>query len=183
MKTIQIDDEVFHALESKVKGFGETPNDVIKRLLLDLKSPQTKPAKNGETVERLAKLHPLVELVSSPEFLTRKAKERYFEVLRFVCTDRPQEFAKLNGFKRGSRIQISTDRNAIEKSGRNTHPQKLEGTHYWVLSNLSNNRIRVILSYILRLLRYDSGVISSVTKAIPDSGSSRTRWQAFDVST
>ena len=183
MKTIQIEDEVFQALESKVKGFGETPNDVIKRLLFEFKSPQTKPAKNGETVERLAKPDSLVELVSAPEFLTGDAKERYFEVLRFLCTDKPQEFAKLNGFRRGSRIQISTDRNAIEKSGRNTHPQRLEGTPYWVLSNHSTGRKRAILSHILRLLRYDSEVISSVMKAIPDSGISRTRYQAFDVST
>lgn len=181
MKTIQIDDDVFQMLESKVKGFGETPNDVVKRLLFEFKSPQTKPAKNGERVQTLVKLHPLVELVSSPEFLTKKAKERYFAVLRFVCKEKPQEFEKLNGFRRGSRIQVSTDINAIEKSGRNTFPQKLEGTPFWVLTNLSNDRIRVILNDILRLLRYDSEVVASVTKAIPDSGVSRTRNKLFDT--
>ena len=177
MKTIEIEDEVFRVLESKVKGFGVTPNDVLKQLLFESKSVLPKSAKNGEA----EKAHPLQELVSSPEFLTGKVKDRYFAVLRFLCSDKPQEFAKLNGFRRGSRIQLSTDKNIIENSGQNTFPQKLEGTPYWVLTNLSTQRIRVILNDILHLLRYDSSLIASVIRAIPDSGISRRRERLFDV--
>ena len=33
MNTIQIDDEVYQALEQKVRGFKETPNSVLRRIL------------------------------------------------------------------------------------------------------------------------------------------------------
>jgi hypothetical protein len=33
MRSIEVDDEVYHALESKVRGFGDTPNLVLRRLL------------------------------------------------------------------------------------------------------------------------------------------------------
>ena len=33
MRTLQVDDDVYCALESQVQGFGDTPNTVIRRLL------------------------------------------------------------------------------------------------------------------------------------------------------
>jgi negative regulator of replication initiation len=178
MKTIEIDELVFHALEKRVIGFGETPNDVIRRLLNG--------EDNGETaVERDARpgpgggvktiKHPLIELVESPEYLRQDGKGRYFNILGFLHKADPQEFEKLDNFRMGSRVQISKAQEAIERSGRSTMPQKLEGTPYWVLSNLANPRKRDILADVLRVLRYPKEVIAAAVGSIPDSGISRKR--------
>jgi negative regulator of replication initiation len=165
MINIEIEDSVYKALESKVKRFGEKPNDVIKRLLIDSEpTEEESSARNGHVISENG--HPLVKLVSSPEFLRDNAKERYFAVLKFLYKDKPQEFAKLNGYKKGSRIQISTDEIAIKTSGRHTWPQKLYDTPYWVSSNLSNDRKRIVLEDVLKLLLYENDVIAAVLKTI-----------------
>jgi negative regulator of replication initiation len=181
MKTIDIEDAVFQALEKLVKGFDEKPNDVIKRLLFTAASaPRAVEPAIG--LKAGSKKDPLVEFVESPEYLCCDAKARYFGVLRFLFKNHPQEFVKLDGYKRGKRIQISKDAMTIERSGHSTIPQKLDGTPYWVLSNLSNLRKRAILEDALRYFHYPNEIIDPVLKSIPDSGISRSkRLQHYDV--
>jgi negative regulator of replication initiation len=174
MMTIDIDDAVFRALEKRVKGFGETPNDVIKRLL---STPASSPVvcEPMNELKHTEQTHPLVEFVESPEYLCRDARGRYFAVLDFLHKNHPAEFVKLDGFKRGKRVQISTAAAVIEKSGKSTQPQKLEETPYWVLSNLSNVRKRAILQDVLPYFHYSNSIIDAVLKSIPDSGISRSK--------
>ncbi|MDB6021212.1 MAG: SeqA protein [Pedosphaera sp.] len=180
MKTIEIEDSVFHTLAKRVIGFGDTPNEVIKRLLIDAEggpcgvtSPVTpSPTRSPDSV---AQKHSFIEFVEAPEFLRGDFKSRYFDVLRYLYTNHPADFEKLDGYKRGRRVQISKDPSTIEKSGRSTNPQKLDGTPYWVLSNLSNPRKRSILEDILRLFKYPKEIITAVIKSIPDSDISRPR--------
>ena len=173
MINIEIEDAVYRDLEKRVR-FGEMPNDVIKRLLSTLANAPVmhKPMNRLNATE---KKHPLVEFVESPGYLCNDAKGRYFAVLRFLHENHSTEFIKLNGFKRGRRVQISTDAAVIEKSGHSTNPQKLEGTPYWVLSNLSNLRKRAILEDALRYFHYPNDIIDPVLKTVPDSGISRSK--------
>src|ERR1700733_14376161 len=102
MINIEIDDTVYQALKCKIKGFGEQPNDVIKRLLFE-----SNPLAEGKTEDKPTSInndHPLAKLVSSPQFLRENAKGRYFLVLEFLHLENPQEFAKLDGYKKGSRV-------------------------------------------------------------------------------
>jgi len=178
---IEIQDSIFRALAKRVVGFGDTPNDVIKRLLDEADEdgcaaqPNHKPRPdNGPKVD--TKPDPLAVLVESPEYKRRDGKGRYFEVLRFLYNN-SKEFAKLNGYRKGRRIQISTSAENIEQHGKSTIPQKLEGTPYWVSTNLSHQRKRAILDDILRLLRYPNDVIDLVMKSIPDEGTSLRTYQ------
>ena len=178
MKTIEIENSVFQALARKAVGFGVTPNDVIKTLLneespnagLAQPNPSPGPANEPKTDRET---HPLAVLVDSPDYMRRDCKGRYFAVLQFLYENDKGEFAKLDNYRKGSRVQISTNKDAIEKSGRNTWPQILDGTPYWVLTNLSNYRKRDILDDILRILRYPNDVITLVVNSIPDVGNAR----------
>jgi negative modulator of initiation of replication len=102
--------------------------------------------------------------------MRKDCKGRYFAVLRFLYEKNTGEFAKLDNYRKGSRVQIARDKDAIEKSGRNTWPQILEDTPYWVLTNLSNYRKRDILDDVLRIFRYPNDVIALVVNSIPDVG-------------
>ena len=102
-------------------------------------------------------------------------KERYFAVLRHLFQKNGEQFGQLEGFRRGSRVNISKDERKIEQSGTSTNPQKLEGTPYYVMTNLDNRRKREILEDVLRILRYPADVIKVVVSSIPDSGISRPK--------
>lgn len=172
MKTIEIEDEVFHSLETRVRGFGDTPNDVIKRLLTEPPIPNHKEPTQGPPAN--GKQEPIVELVQSKAYQWRDAKERYFAVLEFLHKAKPAQFQNFNGFRLGSRVQISKSKEDIENSGKSTHPQPLMDTGYWIMSNLSNDRKRAILEIMLRDFGYTAETITAVLKSIPDSGITRT---------
>jgi negative modulator of initiation of replication len=166
MITIEIDEEVYRALEKKVKRFGEKPNDVIKRMVFEQSLHPVEGSNAEISAPRTTINHKLIDFVSTPEFARGSSKRRYFDILRFIHTDKPKEFEKLDGLKVGTRVQISKDKSIIQNSGRHTYPQELDGTPYWVLTNLSNDRKKVILEDILRLMQYEDAVVSFVLTAI-----------------
>lgn len=182
MRSIEIEDGVYHALEKRVQRFGETPNDIIKRLLdsssgaggVAQKSPEKPPSKPAAASES-KKDHPLIQLVASPRYLMGDGKERYFAVLSFLYQKNADQFGQLEGFKRGSRVNLSKDIRNIENSGTSTNPQKLSGTPYYVMTNLDNKRKREILQDVLRVLHYPPDVTAEVVRSIPDSGISRPK--------
>ena len=47
MRTIQIDDDVYRALEARVRGFEDTPNDVLRLIL----GPKTQPSSTQKTAK------------------------------------------------------------------------------------------------------------------------------------
>ncbi len=180
MKTIEIEEAVYLALKQRVRDFEEKPNDVIKRLLDD--SPDSssgsithQPPKKPTPITEAKQDHPLTLLVSSPRYLMGDGKERYFAVLSYLYQKNPDLFGQLEGFKRGSRVNISRDIRKIEASGTSTNPQKLNGTPYYVMTNLDNKRKREILEDVLRILNYPREVTTSVVNSIPDSGISRPK--------
>jgi negative modulator of initiation of replication len=178
MKTIEIEETVFQALEKRVQGFGDTPNDVIKRLIAEVETAVVNGENQSPPFEK--QKSPIVDLVQSPQYLRGDARQRYFNLLRFLYqSDQSQFNDHFNGFRLGSRIQISTSKEDIENSGTSTHPMPLDGTPYFVLSNLSNDRKRAILDLILRQYRYSNDVIETVLRSIPDSGITRPRRTVF----
>lgn len=168
MKTIEIDDDVYSALEAKVQGFGEKPNDVIKRLLAGSVTGSRNNASAGLRSQVGSSNSKLLEFVRSPEYHRGNAKDRYFNILRFMYKDKPEQFEKLSGYRRGgSRVQIAKSKEEISSSGRHTYPERLDGTPYWLATNLSNERKQTILEDALRYLGYADEEIVTVVKSIP----------------
>jgi len=116
----------------------------------------------------------LMHLIDSSRYKTGTAKYRYFTVLRFLYEKDSALFAqKLESFTRGTRVHISHDANCVEESGSSTKPERLEGTPYFVLTDLDNNRKRTVLRIALKIFRYPAAIIDAVLKSIPDSPHSR----------
>ena len=168
MRTIEVDDDVYLALEARVQGFLEKPNDVINRLLA-ASGTGGKAASPGIHSQTEVPKSKLLEFVRSPDYLRGNAKDRYFDVLRFIHKSNPQQFEKLNGFRRGSRVQIAKNKADISSSGRHTNPQQLDGTSFWLATNLSNERKQTILADVMRFLGYADEEIAAVVKSIPKS--------------
>jgi negative modulator of initiation of replication len=175
MKTIEIEDAVYSALEARVRGFGEKPNDVIKRLLSGIDRQTASANGTGTCGPSTSEKSPLLKFVESPEYLRGKAKDRYFDVLRFIYGEHPQGFEKLQGFSRGSRVQISKDPKEISQSGRHTYPQQLDGTPFWIMTNLSNERKQTLLQDIMKLLGYKEEIVVFVVRTITSHFLTHTR--------
>jgi negative modulator of initiation of replication len=176
-KTIEVQDSVYAALEKRVSRFGETPNDIIKRLLAG--SP-SEPVSDRPVLKSQKPPSPLIALIQSPEYGRMDGRKRYFEILALLYSLQPDAFETLEGFSRGSRVHFSRDVQKIETSGNRTMPKQLEGTPFFVLTNLDHKRKREMISDVMRQLGHPAELITIVAGSIPDSGISRSR--RFDLS-
>jgi negative regulator of replication initiation len=167
--TIEIDLAVFQALEIRAVGFGLTPNDIIKQLLAPV-VPPSKATGACSCVELPNSVpnHPIQALLVSAEYVRADYKERYFHILRFLYESDSKKFGSFDGYQQGTRIQISTSKQAIERSGRSTWPEELTGTPYWALTNLDNKKKRRILDVIMRVFEFPENIIAAVLATIPD---------------
>jgi len=165
MKTIEIDDDVFAALEKRVRGFNDTPNTVIRRLLQ--KSEHSEPKADAQPRQTNgAAANPFTSLVTSPQYLMANAGSRYFQLLAFIHQIHGEEvFSQLTTHKFGGRVYFADNLDAIEKSGTSTNPKPIPGTKFFALSTLSNAAKRKIITDVLRLLRYSPAVIGVVKSA------------------
>lgn len=175
MKTIEVDDDVFEGLEARARGFGDSPNLVIKRLIEA--ASLTGPAVNGSNGDHSSpkEVSPFFGLLNSAEFQREDGKGRYKLILRRIHETNPEGLRRFVGYRRGSRVNIALDPKSIEESGSSTMPESVEGTPYYVLTNLSNKRKREILGDILQGLRYSPDDADEILKSIPDSGITRKK--------
>src|SRR5271170_5932749 len=179
IKPIQLEDNVFAALEKRVRGFNDTPNDVIKRLLEEssdtTNSTHPKPKTEKASLNVSQQASALIQFVQSPKYLMGDAKSRYFSVLEFLYQRHKDKFSVLEQYGRGKRINFARDAKTIEQSGNSTYPERIQNTPYYALTNLPNLRKRLILSDIFKMFHYPPEEISVVLKSIPDSGISRPK--------
>jgi len=108
MKTIQIEDEVFAALESRVRSFNDTPNEVIKRLLEEFggakDSTPEKPKADKISPNHSSAASAISQLIQSPGYLMADAKRKYFAVLEFLYHQHKDKFSALEQYGRGRRV-------------------------------------------------------------------------------
>ena len=173
MKSIELSDETYAALEAQVQGFNDSAEMVIRRLLQKTSVfTQNVPAHDVSSE--------LGEFVSTKDFRHQNGKGRYLALFKFLYEKDSVKFTLLDGLRRGKRIQISRDRNQIEKSGKSTFPEQIPGTPYWALTNLSNRSKRdVIYSAFSRLGCSDDDIRVAV-QSIPDSSLERSSLKYFD---
>ena len=176
MKTIELNDDTYAALEAQVRGFGDTPESVIRRLL----SLQSQPADQRQSLTRPSEVNPALEkLVNSSLFKHQNGKGRYLALLAFLHKQDSESFSHLDGLRRGKRIQIARDKAQIEASGKSTFPELISESQFWALTNLSNRSKRDVIFSAFGKLGYPDADIRIAVQSIPDSGLERSSLKFF----
>jgi negative regulator of replication initiation len=168
MKPIEIDDEVHDALSNRARGFNDTPNMVLRRLLeLGDGNPTTHNGSSKETVT----VSRMTEFLRSDGFQRHhQVVDRYLAILGFAHRERPAEFARLENFSRGRRIYFAKTREAVESSGQGVKASSIPNSAYWTLTTLDNRTKRAHLEEVLRILGYTREEITEALRNLPDSG-------------
>lgn len=177
MKTIEVDDDVFTGLEHLVRGFNDTPNSVIRRLLQAAKAPAKAVEERAiSTRPEAGDNHPFHALITSSSYLVANAGGRYFQILSFLHQQHGREqFERLTTHAFGGRVYFARDSKVIERSGNSTNPKLIPGTAFYALSTLSNAAKRNVLRQALTLFNYPPAIIAQVVATIPDSGITKPR--------
>lgn len=160
MKTIEIDEAVHAVLVSEIRDFGETANDVIKRLLASAQNLDLTEFEAERESRTICFCREVAELKLS-------GIKRYLMVLRHVYEADPKLFVRVIPSIKGTRRNyISESREAISRSGNNTMPRQVVGTPIFAATNLNKSVMERILIRLLRECGYPNEDIEAVRSLI-----------------
>jgi len=172
VKTIQLDEDVFEQL-SRLTSPLFSHNDVVRKLLM----PQSE--KNSSTIPDVRAVRPqengnLVTYIKSVDFqMLNSGINRYLAVLGWLYRAYPQDFQKVENYKRGNRVYFARSQKEVEDSGTGISAKKIPGSPIWTLATLDNTGKRKILSDLLRLFGLNANDINIVVSTISDSAGRR----------
>jgi|SRR5665213_1464251 len=172
---INIDDSLFLEIEKRT-----TPdfdyNDVIQKLLKKalLSSQPTNSSKHKPEPSAIPSAkNSIVSFVQSPEYKVLSGINKYLAVLGWLHKFKPNDFEKVESYRRGNRVYFGKSQRQVEESGEGIDAKLIPGSNIWTLATLDNRAKRGLLADVLQLCNFQSGEINIVIDTIPDSGRHR----------
>jgi negative modulator of initiation of replication len=155
MKSIQIEDDLYHFIASQTQDIGESASEILRRLVM----PESLHNKGQDTVvdeaaqdndgggvldEELACQVSAVfcELEGQQLQAIPKIVERWLLVLSVIHKHNNQTFSKVLGMSGRNRTYFATDKETLLATGSSTNPKNVPGSDYWVITN--NNTVKKI---------------------------------------
>ncbi|MCP4494085.1 MAG: replication initiation regulator SeqA [Gammaproteobacteria bacterium] len=161
MHAIEIEQDIHDYLLSRVKVFGETASDVLRRELGLNDSVSTTPAPvNTDS-------HEFTEAIDSSSFrMARGVVGKFLELLAFTYRDKRSEFDVVLELQGRGRVYFAKSKAEIESSGNSTQPKQIPGSPYWVMTNSPTPQKREMLREVLKALGYSAKAINAAVQAI-----------------
>ncbi|QLB20130.1 Negative modulator of initiation of replication [Vespertiliibacter pulmonis] len=185
MKTIEIDDELYHYIASRTQAIGENASDILRRLLRLPASPQpfvlvqepmsneiktlSKISKSKKTVSQQEKTIKRVESVLKSSLFTNEKKvvNRFLQLLSALYTTNPDGFSSATGNVQGSeRIYFARDKEVILAKGSNPKAKQIPHSPFWVITNNNTERKGIILSALMTTMELPDELIERVKGAL-----------------
>lgn len=159
MKSIQIEEDLYHFIASQTQDIGESASDILRRLVMpesllnggqnnhndEARSPYSKAsdensAQSTDTTCQAAAV--FAELEGQQLQAIPKVVERWLLVLSIIHKHNSQQFAKVLGMSGRNRTYFATDKDTLLATGSSTNPKNVPGSNYWVITN--NNSLKKI---------------------------------------
>ena len=178
MKTlaITIDDGLFAEIDKRTTSDFDH-SDVVQKLLKkalassqQMSPPEFKPSSSPLA---LPVKNNLVSFIQTPEYKVLSGINKYLAILGWLHKNRPEDFEKVENYRRGNRIYFGKSQRQVEDSGDGVSAKQIPGTNIWALATLDNRAKRGLLSDVLQLFNLPASEINIVVDSIPDSGRHR----------
>jgi negative modulator of initiation of replication len=159
MKSIQIDDDLYHFIASQTQDIGESASDIIRRLVMPGTVPPPESLANIDNVvaEQSVKHDAISSSDAEPVCNAQavfdelqgqqiqaipKMVERWLLVLSIIYKHHNQQFSKVLAMSGRNRTYFANDKDTLLETGSSTNPKNIPGSTYWVISN--NNTVKKI---------------------------------------
>jgi negative modulator of initiation of replication len=166
MKSIQIEDDLYHFIASQTQDIGESASDILRRLVMPDSMPNLSqeikvdgsrpgdslnknvthhayhayPAENADQPCQVSAV--FSELEGLQLHVIPKIVERWLLVLSIIHKHNPQKFVNVLGMSGRNRTYFATDKDTLLTTGSSTNPKNVPGSDYWVITN--NNTVKKI---------------------------------------
>ncbi|QIM63259.1 Negative modulator of initiation of replication [Pasteurellaceae bacterium Orientalotternb1] len=185
MKTIEIDDELYHYIASRTQAIGETASDILRRLLRLPASPQpfvlvqetmlnelkdlAKLPKNKKNLSLQEKIVKRIEFVlTSAQFIDEtKVVNRFLQLLSALYITNPEGFAHATENVQGSeRIYFARDKEVILATGSSVKAKQIPDSPFWVITNNNTERKGIILGGLMTAMELPEELIERVKASL-----------------
>ena len=147
MKTIEVSDEVYAALQRLASGFHRSPDEVLASLL-------NVPKASPEAAE------PIATFILSSEFRAKFTDaDKYLALLGWVAARHAGEFSEFILSQAGGRRYLGMTREEILETCRHNQARQIPGTHYWAIMNIDAATKSRFLARVLEYIGYRDAVI------------------------
>ncbi|HEY5042879.1 MAG TPA: hypothetical protein VIK53_12845 [Verrucomicrobiae bacterium] len=170
MIEIEIDEDVYAAIERNAVGLNKKPNDVLRKLFNIAPDDQKPMPSKTQTIEKS-----LDSFLQSSEYLRiSTADEKYLCLVSWLFKNHPKLKDSLDNYSSRTRILFSKSRKAIEDSaGGEIVIKPIPDVGFFAMVTLSNTSKRKVISKVLEMAGYDVPQIQRVLNTLPDSGVQR----------
>jgi negative modulator of initiation of replication len=155
MKSIQIDDDLYHFIASQTQHIGESASDILRRLVMPESTDESNPSSNiselvtKEDAANESGVTPVCqaqavfdELQGQQLQAIPKMVDRWLLVLSILYKHHNQSFVKVLGMSGRNRTYFAKDKDTLLETGSSTNPKNVPGSDYWVITN--NNTVKKI---------------------------------------
>ncbi|MCF2949698.1 replication initiation negative regulator SeqA [Paraglaciecola aquimarina] len=157
MKSIEIDDDLYHFIAANTQHIGESASDILRRMVMPGSVPANQSTSKADTAQEVAIRTPdqspevsaechaqavLEELDGQQLLIIPKMVERWLLVLSVIYKHHTSAFAKVLGMSGRNRTYFATDKDTLLETGSSTNPKNVPGSEYWVITN--NNTVKKI---------------------------------------
>jgi negative regulator of replication initiation len=176
MIEIEVDEDVYAAIERNAVGLNKKANDVLRKLF-----NLAPDAREAITSKPPAIGKPLDSFLQSNEYLRiSTADEKYLCLVGWLFKNYPKLKEGLDNYSPRTRILFSKSRKAIEDSaGGSIVIKPIPEVGFFAMVTLSNPDKRKVISKVLEMAGYDDLQIQRVLNTLPDSGVQRGK-KLFD---
>ncbi|WGE89912.1 replication initiation negative regulator SeqA [Actinobacillus arthritidis] len=181
MKTIEIDDELYHYIASRTQAIGESASDILRRLLRLPSSPQPFVLVQQNTIDELKELaqtkakvkkedltvntvHKLEKTLKSDSFINESKN-----VMRFLMLLSVLHQADSKGFAQATEIVTGTERTyfatseaALLSHGSSVKAKQIPDSPFWVVTNNNTARKGLILTAVMESMSLPKHLIERV---------------------
>ena len=170
MIEIEIDEDVYAAIERNAVGLNKKPNDVLRKLFNIAPDDQKPISSKTPTIEKS-----LDSFLQSSEYLRiSTADEKYLCLVSWLFKNHSKLKDSLDNYSSRTRILFSKSRKTIEDSaGGEIVIKPIPDVGFFAMVTLSNTSKRKVISKVLEMAGYDVPQIQRVLKTLPDSGMRR----------
>jgi negative modulator of initiation of replication len=153
MKTIEVEDDLYHFIASNTQHIGESASDILRRLVMpgtssaSVSGPLTEPGNAQQNMVDRAQSHcdaqgVFADLAQQDLSLVLKMVDRWLLILSVIHRHNVSVFPKVLAITGRNRRYFATDEQTLLTTGSSTNPKNIPDSDYWVITN--NNTAKKI---------------------------------------
>ncbi len=163
MKTIEIDDELYHYIAGQTQQIGESASEILRRLLLpeagELKIAAvdpTPPVTVTKATTAVATSQKVFDILSKQDLQAElSVVGRFLIILSALARAHKTQFAAVLEIKGRNRLYFGRKEADLLEAGSSTNPKQIPNSDFWVITNSNTTRKKMMLTEAALKLGYD----------------------------